>query len=1215
MQIDKFISPFIENQFPQFYKEEGPIFIEFVKSYYEWLESTGNVIDVSRNLLESRDIDTTLENYITYFKNKYINSLPENILSDKKLLIKHILDLYRSKGAESSYKLLFKMIFNEDIETYIPGDHIFKLSESEWVRPIYIEVSDNPYLSRMIGNKIYSSSTLSTATVENYYVKTANDKVINVLVLSNMNGDFRYGEKIFCEAIPEISVASAPVVFGSLTSVSVVNGGLGYNIGDILNVKYSGKGGLARVRATTEKNGEVTFELLKGGTGFSVDAAINVDGKAIAIQNTTPTNPVVVYTAEKHGLKDATSIRIGYVVGMDDLNTDTYQYFIKVIPDSELPVKYIGKAFSLYKDISLTQTVNGTTFNPYYSDGYIYVNTGAQQQANFKIGSIVNKEIYNINLDHVRDTALEEMDITAEGYNIHISGITGTFSAGDMLKMSDVRVLDADCVLLSDGAYLANGEILSNTELGINDLRIVNVDTGIDTDLNVGINLNNNYIQVTGSSIDTVYNIVKNGLPSIVPVKLISNVSKTKLSIFSVYGINTVNCYANVVIATSTSLAANVKIRSSYEHIIYPHTGTPDDDTIIRNGIDSANQVIRLINANTYFSVGDRVIYASPNTFGVPAPNTPISASYTSDRFQITSMVNNSGTVTVSFAAQKFPPYVVGQPITISGVTPSGYNGMYNVTSCTYNSVTFQTSTTGSITVLGYVEASNKFKINTMTNTDGVVTINFAQQNRAPYVANQAILVSGVTSSSYNGIHYVTFCTNSSVTFETSVEDLITVTGYVQAYTPLLSNTVYYCASVNSSSIGLSFTKNGSKIPIIETRPPPNIGGYVETHTLSAIEGFFINGETIKSIGTAIDSTYISISSPAVITVPAYSAPVNGTPVTFKSYNGSLPNGITAGTTYYTKYVNEHQFQISLTVNGTSIYTTGPAPSPIGTNPDILFPEDIGLDPYTDILTRHLYPSYIIYTVYYDKASATIGKVDRLTDWDPAFGPSGGRRKNLDIDLSILQYRQKEVGTIASLTDINPGKGYSVDPVVSIMEPLIYDLEIYEPFGPYKGTRKGFNASVSAKAGSANGIVTAVEIVDSGYGYGRNSVVELLSNSNPYAVTGTTVVDRTGIGKGYWKSNKSFLSDEMYLQDSYYYQKYSYEIVAPRMLDTYENYVKKLVHPAGILLFGKYIVSNEMMTEEVESVSFELSSYFTVTVDNTNYTVDNNTDGISVDHN
>ena len=71
-QIEKFISPFIAQQFPAFYRDEGPNFIAFVKAYYEWMEQSGNIIHESRSLLDYLDIDSTSESFLTYFKNTLI---------------------------------------------------------------------------------------------------------------------------------------------------------------------------------------------------------------------------------------------------------------------------------------------------------------------------------------------------------------------------------------------------------------------------------------------------------------------------------------------------------------------------------------------------------------------------------------------------------------------------------------------------------------------------------------------------------------------------------------------------------------------------------------------------------------------------------------------------------------------------------------------------------------------------------------------------------------------------------------------------------------------------------------------------------------------------------------------------------------------------------------------------------------------------------------
>ena len=74
-KIEAIISPFVENQFPSFYQEEGPQFIAFAKAYFEWMETANNVLYQARKLPDYRDIDTTVDEFVVQFKEKYLNLL------------------------------------------------------------------------------------------------------------------------------------------------------------------------------------------------------------------------------------------------------------------------------------------------------------------------------------------------------------------------------------------------------------------------------------------------------------------------------------------------------------------------------------------------------------------------------------------------------------------------------------------------------------------------------------------------------------------------------------------------------------------------------------------------------------------------------------------------------------------------------------------------------------------------------------------------------------------------------------------------------------------------------------------------------------------------------------------------------------------------------------------------------------------------------------
>jgi hypothetical protein len=97
---------------------------------------------------------------------------------------------------------------------------------------------------------------------------------------------------------------------------------------------------------------------------------------------------------------------------------------------------------------------------------------------------------------------------------------------------------------------------------------------------------------------------------------------------------------------------------------------------------------------------GSVYVYAQNETF--PITLTTTSATGSGDPFS---------TATLSFAAQSTAPYIVGQSITVSGMTPTGYNGTYIVTACTVDSVSFKNITTAAQSVAGSITASGEFRL------------------------------------------------------------------------------------------------------------------------------------------------------------------------------------------------------------------------------------------------------------------------------------------------------------------------------------------------------------------------------------------------------------------------------------------------------------------------------------------------------------------------
>ena len=129
------ISNFISEQFPEIYQSEAKPFVAFVTEYFKFLESNNETINVNRLLSQNRDIDNTVDDFLIHFKNTYLQNLPLNTKVDTKFLVKHIKDLYTSKGSPRSFKLLFRLLFDEEIQVKYPSKSIFRASDSDYFKP------------------------------------------------------------------------------------------------------------------------------------------------------------------------------------------------------------------------------------------------------------------------------------------------------------------------------------------------------------------------------------------------------------------------------------------------------------------------------------------------------------------------------------------------------------------------------------------------------------------------------------------------------------------------------------------------------------------------------------------------------------------------------------------------------------------------------------------------------------------------------------------------------------------------------------------------------------------------------------------------------------------------------------------------------------------------------------------------------------------------
>jgi len=269
MSVPNKISTLVKNQFPDFYKEDGENFLAFIEAYYEYMEQSGKLTGGIQNLQDYRNIDTTLDEYIEYFRRDFLPSIPIDVQADKSLMVKYIKFFNNSRGTLASYKLLFRAIYNEDIDVDYPAEHILKVSESDWRIDRYLVTDYNTKNYTFIGKSIIGSDSRATALVENVVRRTIRGRDLMQIYLSNIVGTFGHLEPIRLVTDTN-STGFIPNIEAGINKVTVDSAGGEYAIGDIIKLESNIIGDFAKVVVTSVSDfaGALTFTIADGGSGY-----------------------------------------------------------------------------------------------------------------------------------------------------------------------------------------------------------------------------------------------------------------------------------------------------------------------------------------------------------------------------------------------------------------------------------------------------------------------------------------------------------------------------------------------------------------------------------------------------------------------------------------------------------------------------------------------------------------------------------------------------------------------------------------------------------------------------------------------------------------------------------------------------------------------------------------------------------------------------------
>ena len=138
----------VNKQVPEFIRDEYPIFVSFLEAYYQFLETKqgsekNDLVSKSKDLRYITDVDASIDDFEDSFFNTFASLVPHTTEVDKAFLIKNVLPLYLAKGNEKSFKLLFRMLFNDEVDIIFPKNNVLRPSDGKWTVDNVLKVQTN----------------------------------------------------------------------------------------------------------------------------------------------------------------------------------------------------------------------------------------------------------------------------------------------------------------------------------------------------------------------------------------------------------------------------------------------------------------------------------------------------------------------------------------------------------------------------------------------------------------------------------------------------------------------------------------------------------------------------------------------------------------------------------------------------------------------------------------------------------------------------------------------------------------------------------------------------------------------------------------------------------------------------------------------------------------------------------------------------------------
>ena len=449
----------------------------------------GNPVQTIQQLLEYVDIDNTISDFLTHFRNSYLTAVPNTLATgvSKRKLIKSVRDLYRAKGTRKGHELFFRLMFDETPELTFPTENILKVSAGDWSSDTILRVvatENNP--ANLIGQTVSQTVNIgldhgaASANVESVLQLQEGETTVYQLVLNvaSVSGTFIAGAEVSGIDSTDADVSITGTVQPILVGATVTNGSANYTTNDTVTITSS-SGQNAIISIVDVGSGEIGQIVIDNpGTGYTVGDPLFFDNT-----NTEGAGASAIVSC----IDGAIAPEAGDVAeyGMDTFDHIIFEEGTEVTDaytGSQIQIE-TGTLASLSASSEAGEAVNVTVFSPGSGYEVMPIIKPATHRLTFNSSALTTSGKFSAGetITNNANPSVSATITTSLIGKITIAESTGSFATGQIITGS---LSNANATLTAVDALGANATFLgwATTGLGsITGVEVSNFGTGFST--------------------------------------------------------------------------------------------------------------------------------------------------------------------------------------------------------------------------------------------------------------------------------------------------------------------------------------------------------------------------------------------------------------------------------------------------------------------------------------------------------------------------------------------------------------------------------------------------------------------------------------------------------------------------------------------------------------------------------------------------------------